>query len=102
MLEVWALASEARFDDFSPKLKPAPVALVSIQISISVGGLFHIRPSLQCRSWHKTDMARCPLYVRCWEQSRRHLLAASISPFDPGCVKTPSYCYDSPVILWGN
>jgi hypothetical protein len=24
------------------------------------------------------------------------------SAFDPGCVKTPCCCYDSPVILWGN
>ena len=26
--------------------------------------------------------------VRCWVNSGKHLLAASISPFDPGCVKT--------------
>jgi hypothetical protein len=27
--------------------------------------------------------------VRYWMNSRRLLLAESISPFDPGCVKTP-------------
>src|SRR2546421_11330143 len=27
--------------------------------------------------------------VRCWVNSGKHLLAASISPFDPCCVKTP-------------
>jgi hypothetical protein len=25
-----------------------------------------------------------------------------MSAFEPGCVKTLCFCYDSPVILWGN
>src|SRR5664279_2623506 len=37
---------------------------------------------------HRTDMPTLLSDVRCWGQSGKHLLAASISPFDPGCVKT--------------
>ena len=35
------------------------------------------------RVWHRTDMP--PLFrdVRCWGQSGKHLLPASISPFSP-------------------
>src|ERR1035441_1408792 len=33
--------------------------------------------------WHRTDMPTLLSDVRCWDQSRKHLLAASISPFDP-------------------
>ena len=32
--------------------------------------------------WHEPDMPQRSLYVRCRGQSGRHLLAASISPFD--------------------
>jgi hypothetical protein len=35
------------------------------------------------RCWHFSDMAAALSDVRCWRQSRKHLLAASISPFDP-------------------
>jgi hypothetical protein len=31
-----------------------------------------------------------------------HGVARASSTHDPGCVKTPRCCYDSPVILWGN
>jgi hypothetical protein len=33
--------------------------------------------------WHRTDMPPLLSDVRCWGQSGKHLLAASISPFDP-------------------
>src|ERR1700692_2846740 len=33
--------------------------------------------------WHRTDMPTLLSDVRCWGQSGKHLLAASISPFDP-------------------
>jgi hypothetical protein len=35
------------------------------------------------RSWHETDMPLLLPHVRCWVRSGKHLLAASISPFDP-------------------
>ena len=50
----------------------------------------------------ETDEPTAPHHVCYQGQSRKHLLDASISPFDPGCVKTLSCRYDSPVILWGN
>src|SRR5258708_21442740 len=37
---------------------------------------------------HQTDMPSLLSDVRCWGQSGKHLLAASISPFDPGRVET--------------
>jgi hypothetical protein len=40
------------------------------------------------RSWHNSDMPPWSLYVRCWGQSGKHMLALSFSAFDPGCVKT--------------
>jgi hypothetical protein len=33
--------------------------------------------------WHRTDMPTLLSDVRCWGQSGKHLLLASISPFDP-------------------
>src|SRR3984957_4086612 len=54
------------------------------------------------RFWYRTDMAQQSPHVCYWGKSGRHLLAVSISPFDPGCVKTLCCCYDSLVILWGN
>jgi hypothetical protein len=33
--------------------------------------------------WHRTDMPTLLSDVRCWVNSGKHLLAASISPFDP-------------------
>jgi hypothetical protein len=33
--------------------------------------------------WHEPDMPQQSLYVRCRGQNGRHLLLASISPFDP-------------------
>jgi hypothetical protein len=33
--------------------------------------------------WHFSDMAAVLSDVRCWRQSKKHLLPASISPFDP-------------------
>jgi hypothetical protein len=35
------------------------------------------------RYWHRTDMPTLLSDVRCWANSGKHLLAASISPFDP-------------------
>ena len=35
------------------------------------------------RVWHETEMPPQSLHVRYRDQSGRHLLAASISPFDP-------------------
>jgi len=33
--------------------------------------------------WHNSDASPWSLYVRCWGQSGKHVLAASISEFDP-------------------
>src|SRR5712692_10182518 len=38
--------------------------------------------------WHLSDMPTASRNVCFRGQSGKHLLAASISPFDPGCVKT--------------
>ena len=38
--------------------------------------------------WVEMDVAAVLSDVRCWRQGRKPLLLASISPFDPGCVKT--------------
>jgi hypothetical protein len=35
------------------------------------------------RNWHVSDMPTLLSDVRCWVNSGKHLLAASISPFDP-------------------
>jgi hypothetical protein len=35
---------------------------------------------------HFSDMAAVLSDVRCWRQSRKHLLLASISPFDPNAT----------------
>jgi hypothetical protein len=35
------------------------------------------------RLWHRTDMPTLLSDVRCWVNSGKHLLAASISHFDP-------------------
>ena len=35
----------------------------------------------QVRLWHETDMAGLVGEVRCWVNSGKHLLAASISPY---------------------
>jgi hypothetical protein len=35
------------------------------------------------RYWHFSDMPTVLSDVRCWGPSGKHLLAASISPFDP-------------------
>ena len=35
------------------------------------------------RLWHRTDMPTQLSDVRCWVNSGKHLLAASISDFDP-------------------
>ena len=40
--------------------------------------------------WHNSDIPPWSLYVRCWTQSGKHMLALSFSAFDPDCVKTPS------------
>jgi len=37
--------------------------------------------------------------VRCWDQSRKHLLAASISPFDPSPTLADQFCCDAQGIL---
>src|SRR5258708_34993488 len=37
---------------------------------------------------HRTDMPTLLSDVRCWGQSGKHLLAASISPFDPNATST--------------
>jgi hypothetical protein len=37
---------------------------------------------------HNSDVSPWSLYVCCWGQSGKHVLAASISEIDPGCVKT--------------
>jgi hypothetical protein len=42
------------------------------------------------RPWHKTDKPTPLLNVRYRVNSGKHLLAASISGFDPACVKTPT------------
>jgi hypothetical protein len=34
------------------------------------------------RSWHNSDMPPWSLYVRCWGQSGKHMLALSFSAFD--------------------
>jgi hypothetical protein len=38
--------------------------------------------------WHFSDLSARPLYVRYWGYFGREMLAASISHFDLGCVKT--------------
>src|SRR5260370_29937841 len=40
------------------------------------------------RCWHETDMPTASINVRFQGQSGKHMLAASISPFDLGRVKT--------------
>src|SRR5450759_377575 len=42
--------------------------------------------------WHRTDMPTLLSDVRCWDQSRKHLLAASISPFDPQETSVAPQC----------
>jgi hypothetical protein len=42
-----------------------------------------IEQSGDFRFWHEPDMPQQSLYVRCRGQSGKHLLLASISPFDP-------------------
>src|SRR6476620_5780423 len=41
------------------------------------------------RNWHVSDMPTLLSDVRCWVNSGKHLLAASISPFDPERTWTP-------------
>src|SRR5258708_21570921 len=41
--------------------------------------------------WHETDVPKYLGNVRYWVNSGKHLLAASISGFDPGCVKTSAH-----------
>jgi hypothetical protein len=38
---------------------------------------------MNVRVWHETDMPPWSLYVRCWGQSGKHILALSFSAFDP-------------------
>jgi hypothetical protein len=40
--------------------------------------------------WHETDMPTAMRDVRSRGQSGKHILAVSLSGFDPGCVKTPT------------
>jgi hypothetical protein len=52
-------------------------------------GSFHIRPyptpctrnGPDVASWHNSDMPPWSLYVRCWGQSRKHLVGVSIALF---------------------
>jgi hypothetical protein len=37
----------------------------------------------EVRVWHETDLPKYFGDVRCWVNSGKHLLAASISPLDP-------------------
>ena len=47
-----------------------------------------------------SDMPTALSDVRFWGQSGKHLLAASISPFDPGCVKTLKFNLRGEFLSW--
>jgi hypothetical protein len=62
-------------------------------MSILRGETYSQNLQLHFRVWHEPDMpARSP-DVRCWGHSGKHLLAASISPFDPEANIATSVAY---------
>src|SRR5258706_16408965 len=67
----------ARYEIISMAGKRVTVVTSPFEGAINIGAGFHVR------SWHEPDLQRCPTRVRFRGQSGKHLLPASISPFDP-------------------